>query len=113
MPFPFSRFVLLSQSRSEIFARIHKSMSRFMFQKQQFVNVAEVPCREAAQSNSASDTASNYSGGGWGLTPPNLGSGFGAWTVMPVNGNNPPYVGTYLGTGSSVASGGYVWGTYA
>jgi hypothetical protein len=26
-------------------------MSRFMFQKQQFVNVAEVPCREAAQSN--------------------------------------------------------------
>jgi hypothetical protein len=64
-------------------------------------------------SNSASDTASNYSGGGWGLTPPNLGSGFGAWTVTPVNGNNPPYVGTYLGTGSSVASGGYVWGTYA
>jgi hypothetical protein len=64
-------------------------------------------------SNFASDTASNYSGGGWGLTPPNLGSGFGAWTVTPVNGNNPPYVGTYLGGASSVASGGYVWGTYA
>jgi len=26
-----------------------------MFQKQQFVNVAEVPCREAAQSNSPLD----------------------------------------------------------
>jgi hypothetical protein len=26
-------------------------MSRVIFQKQQFVNVAEVPCREAAQSN--------------------------------------------------------------
>ncbi len=67
----------------------------------------------ASASNAASDTASNYSGGGWGLTPPNLGTGFGAWTVTAINGNNPPYVGTYLSTGSAVNSGGYAWGTYA
>jgi hypothetical protein len=64
-------------------------------------------------SNAASDTAANYSGGGWGLTPPNLGSGFGPWTVMLFNPNNPPYVGTYLSGGSGVNSGGYAWGSYA
>jgi len=67
----------------------------------------------ASASNAATDTASNYSSGGWGLTPPNNGSGFGPWTVMTFNANNPPYVGTYLDTGSSVTSGGYSWGTYA
>ena len=67
----------------------------------------------ASASNAASDTASNYSSGGWGLTPPNNGSGFGPWTVMTFNANNPPYVGTYLSTGSAVNSGGYAWGTYA
>ena len=64
-------------------------------------------------SGTAFDTAANYSGGGWGVTPPNNGSGFGAWNVSLQNANNPPYVGTYLGTGSSVASGGYVFGMYA
>jgi len=67
----------------------------------------------AFASGTASDTASNYSGGGWGLTPPNNGSGFGAWSFNLQNANNPPYVGTYLGGGSSVASGGYVFGMYA
>jgi hypothetical protein len=67
----------------------------------------------ASASNAAFDTAANYSGGGWGLTPPNLGSGFGAWTAVAFNANNPPYVGTYLSTGSAVNSGGYAWGTYA
>ncbi|HEY5298970.1 MAG TPA: PEP-CTERM sorting domain-containing protein [Verrucomicrobiae bacterium] len=61
----------------------------------------------------ASDTAANYSGGGWGATPPNDGSGFGAWTVTINNANNPPYVGTYLDTSSAVATGGYSWATYA
>jgi hypothetical protein len=64
-------------------------------------------------SNAASDTAANYAPSAWGLTPPNLGSGFGPWTTMAINASGPPYVGTYLGGGSSVASGGYVWGTYA
>jgi hypothetical protein len=64
-------------------------------------------------SNAASDTAANYSAGGWGLTPPNLGSGFGPWTVMTINAFNPPYVGTYLSTGSAVNSAGFAWGTYA
>ncbi len=68
---------------------------------------------KASASATASDTASNYSAGGWGLTPPNLGTGFGPWTAMALNGNNPPYVGTYLSTGSAVNSGGYAWGTYA
>ncbi len=67
----------------------------------------------AFAAGTAADTASNYSGGGWGTTPPNNGSGFGAWNMTVNNGNNPPYVGTYLDTGSSVVSGGYSWGTYA
>jgi len=61
----------------------------------------------------ATDTASNYSGGGWGATPPNNGSGFGAWGVTLNNANNPPYVGTYLDNGSPVVTGGYSWATYA
>jgi hypothetical protein len=61
----------------------------------------------------ASDMAANYSGGGWGGTPPNNGSGFGAWSVTFNNANNPPYVGTYLDTGSAVATSGYSWATYA
>ena len=61
----------------------------------------------------AADTASNYSGGGWGATPPNNGSGFGAWAVTLNNNNQPPYTGTYLDSGSSVISGGYSWATYA
>lgn len=61
----------------------------------------------------ASDTAANYSGGGWGTTPPNNGSGFGSWGVTLNNANNPPYVGTYLDTSSAVATNGNSWGTYA
>jgi hypothetical protein len=61
----------------------------------------------------ASDMASNYSGGGWGTTPPNNGSGFGAWNISLANANNPPYVGTYLDTGSAVAIAGNSWGIYA
>lgn len=67
----------------------------------------------AYAAGTATDTASNYSGGGWGLTPANNGSGFGAWNVSLQNANNPPYVGTYLSTGSAVASGGYAFGMYA
>jgi hypothetical protein len=32
---------------------------------------------------------------------------------MAINGSSPPYVGTYLSTGSAVNSAGYAWGTYA
>jgi hypothetical protein len=62
----------------------------------------------------ANDTAANYSGGGWGgITPPNYGSGFGAWTVVVQNNDGPPYAGTYLDSSSPVITGGYSWGTYA
>ena len=60
--------------------------------------------------SAAFDTAANYSGGGWGLTPPNNGTGFGAWSITV---DDPAYAGTYLDTSSAVASGGYSWGTYA
>jgi hypothetical protein len=61
----------------------------------------------------ASDTAANYAPGSWSTTPPNLGSGFGGWSSTLYNAYNPPYVGTYLDTGSAVKTGGYSWGTYA
>ena len=39
----------------------------------------------------ASDMASNYSGGGWGTTPPNNGSGFGAWNIsLAIYANGSP-----------------------
>jgi hypothetical protein len=65
----------------------------------------------------ASDTAANYAAS-WGTTPPNLGSGFGAWNNNAINNNSPPYSGTYLdltsyGNPDAVLSGGYAWGTYA
>jgi len=65
----------------------------------------------------ASDTAANYSGGWSASTTPNLGSGFGAWSVSD-NNANPPYAGTYLDLASysnpdTVLSGGYAWGLYA
>lgn len=60
----------------------------------------------------ASDTAANYAGS-WGTTPPNNGSGFGAWNFTLNNANNPPYVGTYLDNGSAVTTAGYAWATYA
>jgi hypothetical protein len=61
----------------------------------------------------ASDTASNYTSGGWNNTPSNYGSGFGAWSVALNNAYSPPYVGTYLDTGAPVVSGGYAFATYA
>jgi hypothetical protein len=66
----------------------------------------------------AFDTAANYAGGWSASTTPNLGTGFGSWTVTAVNNNNPPYSGTYLdetgyGNPDAVLSGGYAWGTYA
>ena len=61
----------------------------------------------------ASDTASNYGGGAWGTSPPNDGTGFGAWNFTVNNNNSPPYVGTFLDTGSPVVSGGNAWATYA
>jgi hypothetical protein len=67
----------------------------------------------AFAAGTASDTASNYSGGGWGgTTPPNDGSGFGAWSIT-ANGGSGGFAGTYLDTGSSIVSGGNSWGTYA
>ncbi len=65
------------------------------------------------QANPASDTASNYIGPGWSTTPANLGSGFGPWNIVVQNNTAPPYVGTYLDSGSGVISGGKSWGTYA
>src|SRR5580658_1336928 len=63
----------------------------------------------------ANDNASNYSAGGWGgATPPNYGTGFGPWNIAITDGNNPPYVGTYLdsyGNAPSIATAGYPWGT--
>ena len=71
----------------------------------------------AFAAGTASDTAANYSAS-WGTSPPNLGSGFGAWNNAAINNNNPPYSGTYLdltsyGNPDAVLSGGYAWGTYA
>ena len=65
----------------------------------------------------ASDTAANYAGT-WSTSAANLGSGFGAWSLVAVNNNNPPYSGTYLdqtsyGNADGVLSSGYAWGTYA
>jgi len=65
----------------------------------------------------ATDTAANYASS-WGTSPPNLGSGFDAWANQVINGNNPPYAGTYLdltsyGNSDGVLSSGYSWGTYA
>ncbi len=67
----------------------------------------------------AYDTAANYSGGWSDVTSPNLGSGFGAWTITD-NNANPPYAGTYLdlatyGNPDTVVSGtpSSSWGTYA
>jgi hypothetical protein len=63
---------------------------------------------------SASDTAANYTSY-WGASPlpANGGNGFGPWNISVANDNNPPYVGTYLNSGGSVATGGYSFGTYA
>ncbi len=66
----------------------------------------------AFAAGTASDTASNYSGGGWGTTPPNNGNGFGAWNITANNGGTG-FAGTYLDTSSSIVSGGDSWGTYA
>ena len=71
----------------------------------------------AFAAGTASDTAANYASS-WGVSPPNLGSGFGAWNNNAINNNNPPYSGTYLdltsyGNPDAVLSGGYAWGTYA
>ncbi len=69
-------------------------------------------------SGTASDTAANYVSTWGGATPPNMGSGFGPWSLSYINANNPPYVGTYLdlasyGNTDGALSGGYAWGTYA
>ena len=45
----------------------------------------------------ASDTSANYTGGWSASTTPNLGSGFGAWSVADNDGGgSAPYAGTYL-----------------
>jgi hypothetical protein len=67
---------------------------------------------------SASDTAANYSAGGWSTSNlPNLGSGFGAWFESDQN-FSPPYCGGYLdltsyGNNDGVLSAGVAFGTYA
>lgn len=70
-------------------------------------------CGNAEAAGTASDTAANYAPSSWSTTPPNNGSGFGAWNITLSNANNPPYVGTYLDNGSSIVTGGFSWGTYA
>jgi hypothetical protein len=74
-------------------------------------------CGAFAAANAA-DQASNYSS--WNdVTSPNLGSGFGAWTIVD-NNANPPYAGTYLDLATygnpDVVVGGtpsQAWGVYA
>lgn len=61
----------------------------------------------------ANDTASNYAPSLWSTTPPNLGSGFGGWSITAANNTSPPYVGTYLDNASPIISDGNSWGTYA
>jgi hypothetical protein len=64
----------------------------------------------------ASDTAGNYTGGLWSTSPPNNGTGFGAWSVNVQNNDGPPYAGTYLaGSGDTpiVDGSGNAWGVYA
>ncbi len=62
------------------------------------------------------DTAGNYTGGLWSTTPPNNGTGFGAWSVNVQNNDGPPYAGTFLaGAGDTpiVDGSGNAWGVYA
>jgi hypothetical protein len=71
----------------------------------------------AYAAGTASDTAANYAGA-WSTSAANLGSGFGPWSLVAVNNNNPPYSGTYLdqtsyGNADAVLTSGYAWGTYA
>src|SRR5215472_10019319 len=67
----------------------------------------------------ATDTAANYSAGWSAANTPNLGSGFGAWSVISNDGGgSAPYAGTYLDLTSysnpdTVLTGGYAWGLYA
>jgi hypothetical protein len=67
----------------------------------------------------ASDTSANYTGGWSASTTPNLGSGFGAWSVADNDGGgSAPYADTYLDLASysnpdTVLTGGSAWGTYA
>jgi len=70
-------------------------------------------CGKADAAGTASDTAANYAPSSWSTTPPNNGSGFGAWSIALNNANNPPYVGTYLDNGSPIVTSGFSWGTYA
>lgn len=67
----------------------------------------------AFAAGTASDSSANYTSGNWNTTAPNLGSGFGAWSFTLNNANNPPYVGTFLGSGGPIANGGSVFATYA
>ena len=67
----------------------------------------------------AYDTSANYTGGWSASTTPNLGSGFGAWSILSNDGGgSAPYCGTYLDLASysnpdTVLTGGSSWGTYA
>ena len=67
----------------------------------------------------AYDTSANYTGGWSASTTPNLGSGFGAWSVASNDGGGvAPYAGTYLDLASysnpdTVLTGGSSWGVYA
>ena len=70
----------------------------------------------ASAAMNAADNASNYTGTTWpnGGTPPNAGSGFGAWTISTQNNSGPPYTGTYFNTNNvSIATSSDAWGTYA
>ena len=63
----------------------------------------------------ATDNAANYAvSGGWGLSAPNDGVGFGPWVSFATNNDGPPYAGTYLdGSAKNVSTATYSWGTYA
>ncbi len=70
----------------------------------------------AAASINASDNAGNYTSTSWpnAGSPPNNGTGFGAWAISTQNNSGPPYTGTYFNTNNvAIATNSDAWGTYA
>ena len=76
-------------------------------------SLAVTSCTSVFAAATASDSSANYNSGNWGTTAPNNGTGFGDWGFTLHDANNPPYVGTYYGSGGPIANGGSVFGTYA
>jgi hypothetical protein len=88
-----------------------------MIMRRKFYTVVAVLGLAAGSASAAmvaSDNAANYASGGWGISAPNLGSGFGPWDSFATNNAGPPYAGTYLDNSTTnVSTATYSWGTYA